>query len=252
MGVSTIAGRMTSPKPSRTSLPLRRRGRAPHPNPLPRRERERPPRALAQPRRGFAPSARGFSPARHADLTPLFPLSACGEGEAEGGVRCAPMPRAVCAHAAAVFVPFAPFRVLRDPKAPHPNPLPAGDGTARRALAQPPKGASLRQRGGLAPRGVPTSPPSFPLSARGEGQAEGRGEVCPHAPRGMRACGRDFRAFRALSRPSRSKRPSPWPSPSPEGALLRQRGGSAPRGVPPSPPLVPPLRARRGAGRRPG
>jgi len=28
---------MTSPKPSRTSLPLRRRGRAPHPNPLPRR-----------------------------------------------------------------------------------------------------------------------------------------------------------------------------------------------------------------------
>jgi len=30
------------------------------------------------------PQTRGFSPARHADLTPSFPLSASGEGEAEG------------------------------------------------------------------------------------------------------------------------------------------------------------------------
>ena len=140
------------------------RGRAPHPGPLPagegttarptlkhRAERAKP-CAPAQPRRGFVPPVRGFSPAPHAPAT---------------------------------FVPFAPFRVLRDPNAPHPAPLPAGEGTPHRAPAQPRRG--------------------FVPSARGFSPARRRA--------------RDFRAFRALSRPSRSKRPSaPRGMPPPTGA----------------------------------
>ena len=96
-----------------------------------------------------------------------------------------------------------------------------------------PKGALLRQRGGSAPRGGANLTPSFPLSARGEGQAEGRGEVCranaPH-PSPLPAA----RARVSPPRTQRTRRVMDWPACPPVGATR----GSPLRGAPRATPLT--------------